>query len=105
MFSKFGKISRLDYLFHKTGALRGKPRGYAFVEYASDAVSYNSLILSRREEREKTKISCAHPGSIPLLPYLAIYNNAPGLRANPVLLPPFPPLRRPGGDPPRRELT
>jgi len=37
VFSKFGKLSRLDYLFHKTGALRGKPRGYAFVEYANDA--------------------------------------------------------------------
>jgi len=37
VFSKFGKLVRLDYLFHKTGALRGKPRGYAFVEYASDA--------------------------------------------------------------------
>ncbi|KAH9027282.1 hypothetical protein EDB84DRAFT_1500451 [Lactarius hengduanensis] len=36
VFSKFGKIARLDYLFHKTGALRGKPRGYAFVEYTGE---------------------------------------------------------------------
>ncbi|OCH93219.1 hypothetical protein OBBRIDRAFT_802098 [Obba rivulosa] len=33
-FSKFGRISKLDYLFHKTGPLKGKPRGYAFLEYA-----------------------------------------------------------------------
>ncbi|KAI8461737.1 hypothetical protein BY996DRAFT_4549417, partial [Phakopsora pachyrhizi] len=32
LFSKFGKISKLDFLFHKSGALRGKPRGYAFIE-------------------------------------------------------------------------
>ncbi|KAH8996212.1 hypothetical protein EDB92DRAFT_1793959 [Lactarius akahatsu] len=38
VFSKFGKIARLDYLFHKTGALRGKPRGYAFVEYTGERV-------------------------------------------------------------------
>ena len=36
--SKVGKIAKLDYLFHKTGPLRGKPRGYAFVEYATAAV-------------------------------------------------------------------
>ncbi|KAI0300113.1 hypothetical protein B0F90DRAFT_1725070 [Multifurca ochricompacta] len=38
IFSKFGKLARLDYLFHKTGAMRGKPRGYAFVEYTNEAV-------------------------------------------------------------------
>ncbi|KAH9849673.1 hypothetical protein C2E23DRAFT_736989 [Lenzites betulinus] len=35
LFSKFGRISKLDYLFHKSGPLKGKPRGYAFVEYAN----------------------------------------------------------------------
>ncbi|KAJ9474713.1 RRM domain-containing protein [Pseudozyma hubeiensis] len=34
-FAKFGKISKLDFLFHKSGPQRGQPRGYAFVEYAS----------------------------------------------------------------------
>ncbi|KAI0261240.1 hypothetical protein BC834DRAFT_896881 [Gloeopeniophorella convolvens] len=37
VFSRYGKLARLDYLFHKTGALRGKPRGYAFVEYTNEA--------------------------------------------------------------------
>lgn len=37
--SKAGKIAKLDYLFHKSGPLRGKPRGYAFVEYQSVDVS------------------------------------------------------------------
>ncbi|GAA6023284.1 hypothetical protein JCM11491_003900 [Sporobolomyces phaffii] len=35
--AKYGKISKLDYLFHKTGPQKGKPRGYAFVEFATPA--------------------------------------------------------------------
>ncbi|GAA5960563.1 hypothetical protein JCM21900_002844 [Sporobolomyces salmonicolor] len=33
--AKHGKIAKLDYLFHKTGPMKGKPRGYAFVEYGT----------------------------------------------------------------------
>ncbi|TNY23892.1 hypothetical protein DMC30DRAFT_359542 [Rhodotorula diobovata] len=33
--SKMGRIANLDYLFHKVGPQKGKPRGYAFVEYAT----------------------------------------------------------------------
>ena len=40
VFSKFGKISKLDFLFHKTGPSKGKPRGYAFVEYKDKEVGY-----------------------------------------------------------------
>ncbi len=39
VFSKYGKITKLDIMYHKTGPLRGKPRGYAFVEYSSKDVS------------------------------------------------------------------
>ncbi|KAJ7269966.1 hypothetical protein C8J57DRAFT_1324156 [Mycena rebaudengoi] len=35
IFSKFGRVTKLDFLFHKTGLLKGKPRGYAFVEYGN----------------------------------------------------------------------
>ncbi|KDQ23355.1 hypothetical protein PLEOSDRAFT_1072731 [Pleurotus ostreatus PC15] len=38
VFSKFGKVTKMDFLFHKTGALKGKPRGYAFVEYADKSL-------------------------------------------------------------------
>lgn len=44
VFSKFGKISKLDFLFHKTGPSKGKPRGYAFVEYKDKEVSYIPVI-------------------------------------------------------------
>ncbi|KAJ6486624.1 hypothetical protein C8R45DRAFT_787278, partial [Mycena sanguinolenta] len=55
MFSKFGKITKLDFLFHKAGLLKGKPRGYAFVEYGNkdDALkafgmAYNKLLRDRK---------------------------------------------------------
>lgn len=38
IFSKFGKVTKLDFLFHKSGALKGKPRGYAFIEYGTNDV-------------------------------------------------------------------
>ena len=38
LFSKFGTISKLDYLFHKAGPMKGKPRGYAFIEYSNQDV-------------------------------------------------------------------
>ncbi|KAF7297743.1 Single-stranded nucleic acid binding protein [Mycena kentingensis (nom. inval.)] len=33
IFRKHGNVTKFDFLFHKTGLLKGKPRGYAFVEY------------------------------------------------------------------------
>ncbi|CAK5269351.1 unnamed protein product [Mycena citricolor] len=55
IFSKFGRITKLDFLFHKTGALKGKPRGFAFVEYGSsdDALralgsAHDKLVRGRR---------------------------------------------------------
>jgi RNA recognition motif-containing protein len=38
IFSKFGKVTKLDFLFHKTGLMKGKPRGYAFIEYGNQDV-------------------------------------------------------------------
>ena len=34
LFQPFGEIIQLDYLFHKSGPLKGEPRGYAFVAFA-----------------------------------------------------------------------
>jgi RNA recognition motif-containing protein len=44
IFSKHGKITKLDFMFHKSGALKGKPRGYAFIELSNKDVSPPSLI-------------------------------------------------------------
>lgn len=55
LFSKFGKIGKMDFLFHKTGPMKGKPRGYAFVEYvnATDAATalaraHDKLVRGRK---------------------------------------------------------
>ncbi|CAG8606471.1 14513_t:CDS:2 [Ambispora leptoticha] len=34
LFEPYGKITHLDYLFHKSGPRRGQPRGYCFLEYS-----------------------------------------------------------------------
>ncbi|KLO12461.1 RNA-binding domain-containing protein [Schizopora paradoxa] len=43
VFSKYGKISKLDFLFHKSGPSKGKARGYAFVEYAGNEDASKAL--------------------------------------------------------------
>ena len=32
------KITKFDFLFHREGPKKGKPRGYAFVEYGTEEV-------------------------------------------------------------------
>jgi RNA recognition motif-containing protein len=39
LFQRFGKLTKLDFMYHKTGALKGKPRGYAFIELSTKEVS------------------------------------------------------------------
>ncbi|KAG9311335.1 hypothetical protein JVU11DRAFT_8433 [Chiua virens] len=43
VFTKFGKIEKMDFLFHKSGVHKGKPRGYAFVEYMNEADAAKAL--------------------------------------------------------------
>ncbi|KIP01387.1 hypothetical protein PHLGIDRAFT_123390 [Phlebiopsis gigantea 11061_1 CR5-6] len=43
VFSKYGKIAKLDFLFHKAGPMRGKPRGYAFVEFSDESDAAKAL--------------------------------------------------------------
>ncbi|WOO82325.1 putative RNA-binding protein 18 [Vanrija pseudolonga] len=44
VFSKFGKITKLDLMIHKSGPLKGKPRGYAFIEFASQDAALKALV-------------------------------------------------------------
>ncbi|KAI5117771.1 hypothetical protein M0805_003590 [Coniferiporia weirii] len=44
VFSKFGKVAKLDFLFHKTGPSKGKPRGYAFVEFKDKGDAMKALV-------------------------------------------------------------
>ena len=56
-FSKYGKIKKLDFLFHKSGSQRGQPRGYAFVEYASPEEALQAVVGARDKTLRGRKIS------------------------------------------------
>ncbi|KAI9438534.1 hypothetical protein H4582DRAFT_1949277 [Lactarius indigo] len=66
VFSKFGKLARLDYLFHKTGALRGKPRGYAFVEYTGERDAAVALEASNGKALRGRHITVTYAHQAPL---------------------------------------
>ncbi|KDE08132.1 hypothetical protein MVLG_01613 [Microbotryum lychnidis-dioicae p1A1 Lamole] len=55
--SKHGKIQQLDYLFHKSGPLRGKPRGYAFVEFSTRDEALRAMVAMDDQLVRGRKIS------------------------------------------------
>lgn len=59
-FSKFGKIAKLDYLFHKSGPQRGQPRGYAFVEYTSSEEAMQAVVGAHDKTLRGRKISVSY---------------------------------------------
>jgi len=65
-FSKFGKISQLDFLFHKTGALKGKPRGYAFVQYANKDDALKALTMANDKLLRGRKLVVTYAHQAPL---------------------------------------
>ncbi|KAF9447613.1 RNA-binding domain-containing protein, partial [Macrolepiota fuliginosa MF-IS2] len=62
VFSKFGKLTNVDYLFHKAGPMKGKPRGYAFIKYAneSDAQKAMSTAHDKLLRGRKIIVTYAH---------------------------------------------
>ncbi|KAK2467933.1 hypothetical protein APHAL10511_000228 [Amanita phalloides] len=66
VFSKFGKITKLDFLFHKTGALKGKPRGYAFVEYGEQADALKALTKAHEKLLRGRKLIVTYAHQAPL---------------------------------------
>lgn len=44
IFSKYGKITKLDFMFHKTGILKGKPRGFAFIQFLDKADALKAMV-------------------------------------------------------------
>ena len=45
IFAKYGRVKNLDFLFHKVGPSKGKPRGFAFIEYSDPQVSLIVLLV------------------------------------------------------------
>ncbi|KIJ24572.1 hypothetical protein M422DRAFT_105748, partial [Sphaerobolus stellatus SS14] len=62
IFSKYRQVVKLDFLFHKTGPAKGKPRGYAFIEYGSseDALNAQAALHDKLLRGRKLVITFAH---------------------------------------------
>jgi hypothetical protein len=62
VFTKFGKVSKLDFLFHKTGPNKGKPRGYAFLQYLHEGDAQTALenINGKLLRGRKLTVTFAH---------------------------------------------
>ncbi|KAI1798313.1 hypothetical protein LXA43DRAFT_979776 [Ganoderma leucocontextum] len=65
-FSKFGKVSKLDYLFHKSGPLKGKPRGYAFVEFSNKEDADKALTHANNKLLRGRKLIVTYANQAPL---------------------------------------
>ncbi|PSR82092.1 hypothetical protein PHLCEN_2v6162 [Hermanssonia centrifuga] len=66
VFSKFGNISKLDFLFHKTGPMKGKPRGYAFVEYSKQEDAAKALTMGNAKLLRGRKLVVTYAHQAPL---------------------------------------
>ncbi|KAH9913838.1 uncharacterized protein B0H18DRAFT_832219, partial [Fomitopsis serialis] len=66
VFTKFGKVSKLDFLFHKTGPFKGKPRGYAFVEFADAIDAQKALERANDKLLRGRKLVITHAHQAPL---------------------------------------
>ncbi|TFK24094.1 hypothetical protein FA15DRAFT_619793 [Coprinopsis marcescibilis] len=71
IFNKFGKVTKLDYLFHKSGPLKGKPRGYAFVEYGNPEEAQKALSKAHAKLLRGRKLTVTYAQQAPLEHYPA----------------------------------
>ncbi|VDB95574.1 unnamed protein product [Peniophora sp. CBMAI 1063] len=66
IFSKYGKMSQLDFLYHKTGTMKGKPRGYAFIEYANSDDATTALAAAHGKLLRGRKLVVTHANQAPM---------------------------------------
>ncbi|KAK4686497.1 RNA-binding protein 18, partial [Tremellales sp. Uapishka_1] len=69
IFSKFGKIVKLDFMFHKTGVLKGKPRGFAFIEMSSKDDALKALVKLHDRLLRGRKLVVTYANSAPVTDY------------------------------------
>ncbi|GAW07824.1 RNA-binding domain-containing protein [Lentinula edodes] len=65
IFTKFGKVTKLDFLFHKSGVLKGKPRGYAFLEYGSHNEAQKALNSANGKLLRGRKLAVTYANQAP----------------------------------------
>ncbi|KAF8714690.1 RNA recognition motif, partial [Rhizoctonia solani] len=57
IFSTFGHVAKLDFLYHTSGPLKGKPRGYAFVEFATKQEATKALVACHDKPLRRRRIT------------------------------------------------
>jgi len=72
VFSKFGKVTKMDFLFHKTGLLKGKPRGYAFIEYGNKDDALKALNMAHEKPLRGRKLTVTFAHQAPLDQYSGV---------------------------------
>ena len=45
-FAAFGRVKKVDFLYHTHGTYKGRPRGYGFVEFERMVVGFDDSGLS-----------------------------------------------------------
>ncbi|WVR00161.1 hypothetical protein IAU59_007303 [Kwoniella sp. CBS 9459] len=65
IFSKYGKITKLDFMFHKTGVLKGKPRGFAFVQFANKDDALKAMVKLHDRLLRGRKLVVTYASSAP----------------------------------------
>ncbi|KAF5366300.1 hypothetical protein D9758_005735 [Tetrapyrgos nigripes] len=69
LFTKYGKVTKFDFLFHKSGPLKGKPRGYAFIQYANEDDAKKALTSAHDKLFRGRKLAVTHANQAPLDTY------------------------------------
>ncbi|KAG0043463.1 putative RNA-binding protein 18, partial [Gryganskiella cystojenkinii] len=49
LFSPFGKITKLDFMFHWSGPKKGTPRGYCFLEFEASSQAIEAVKTMNRK--------------------------------------------------------
>ncbi|CAE6460234.1 hypothetical protein ACGC1H_005996 [Rhizoctonia solani] len=57
VFSTFGHVAKLDFLYHTSGPLKGKPRGFAFVEFATKQEATKALVACHDKPLRRRRIT------------------------------------------------
>ncbi|OXC70809.1 hypothetical protein AYX13_00792 [Cryptococcus neoformans] len=82
IFSKYGKITKLDFMFHKTGVLKGKPRGFAFIQFLNKADALKAMVKLHDRLLRGRKLVVTYASSVSRQP-LRLMNNADCRQAPP----------------------
>lgn len=62
---KFGTVKKFDFLFHKSGPLKGQPRGYCFVTYETRSEAEKALAALNGKTVLSKNLSVKWANSVP----------------------------------------